>query len=100
MPSAAHSRATACSLGVPSCAGVVRDTSVTPRWRQAAFVAVQALLKEQTELHLNMIGVQELGLPRPRDEAEAREAAGRRVAEAATKLSGARDGERAGLGPS
>ena len=36
----------------------------------------------------------------PREEAEAREAAGRRVAEAAKKLSGARDGERAGLGPS
>ena len=40
------------------------------------------------------------GLPRPHDEAKAREAAGRRVAGAAKRLCAARDGERAGLDPS
>ena len=58
------------------------------------------LSTQQTELHLKLIYGARGDQLWPRDEAEAREAAGRRVAEAATKLSGARDGERAGLGPS
>ena len=60
VPSAAHSRATARSLRAPCCAGVRLDTSGIVRRRLAALDVVQAMPKEQTELHLHLVDGQEV----------------------------------------
>ena len=99
-PSMHHSRAMACFLAAPCCSGVVLGTPATPPKvegrRRRRSDAAEAADRAAPQPDLCARG----DLPRPRDEGEVREAAGWRVPEAADRPWIARDGGRAGLGPS